>query len=53
MLAPLPNISEQRMVPDMAPIIGTEERVVDLLNTLPGGPDKIPSRFLKEYGEFP
>ena len=51
MLAPLPNISEQRMVPDMASIIVTEEGVVNLLNTLqPGGPDKIPSRFLKEYG---
>ena len=41
------------MVPDMAPIIVTEE-VVNLPNTLQpnktGGPDKIPSRFLKDYG---
>jgi len=42
------------MVPDIEPIIVTEEGIVNLLNTLQpnkaGGPDKIPSRFLKEYG---
>jgi len=42
------------MVPDMEPIIVTEERVVNLLNTLQpnkaGGSDKILSRFLEEYG---
>jgi len=52
-VGPLPNISEQRMVPDMEPIIVTEG-VANLLNTLQpnkaGGPDKISSRFLKEYG---
>jgi len=46
-VGPLPNISEQRMMPDMEPIIVTEEGVVNLLNTLQpnkaGGPDKIPS----------
>ena len=51
---PLPNTTEQRTVPDMEPIIVTEEGVVNLLNTLQpnkaSGPDKIPSRFLKEYG---
>jgi len=42
------------MVPDMEPIIVTEEGVVNLLNTLlpnkASGPDKIPSKFLKGYG---
>jgi len=57
-VGPLPNISEQRMVPDLEPIIVTEERVVDLLKTLQPnkadarGPDKIPFRLLKEYGTF-
>ena len=40
----------------MEPIIVTEKGVVNLLCTLQpnkaGGPDKIPSRFLKEYGTF-
>jgi len=49
---PLQSTTEKRMVPDMEPII-TEEGVVNLLNTLQpnkaGGPDKIPSRVLKEY----
>jgi len=33
-VGPLPNISEQRMVPDMEPIIVTEEGVINLLNIL-------------------
>ena len=55
-VGPLPKISEHKMVPDMEPIIVTEKGVVNLLCTLQpnkaGGPDKIPSRFLKEYGTF-
>jgi len=51
---PLPNTTEQRMMPDMEPIIVTEKGVVNLLNTLQpnkaSGLDKILSRLLKEYG---
>ena len=53
-VGPLPKISEQKMVPDMEPIIVTKEGIVNLLNTLQpnkaGRPEKIPSRFPKEYG---
>ena len=52
-VGPLPNISEQRTVPDMEPIIVTEG-VVNLLNTLqPGGPDEIPSKFHKRIWDSP
>ena len=50
---PLPNTTEQRTVPDMEPIIVTEEGVVNLLNTLQpnkaSGPDETQFTFLKEY----
>jgi len=46
----------QRIVPEMESITVTEDGIINLLNKLlpskAGGPDSIPSRFLRDYGPF-
>ena len=53
---PLPDNPYQRIVSEMEPITVTEDGVINLLNKLQpskaGGPDSIPSRFLRDYGPF-
>ena len=53
---PLPDNPYQRIVPEIEPITVTEDGVINLLNKLQpnkaGGPENIPSRFLRDYRPF-